>query len=219
MLISMNGPSLGHLSFYSARAQMIEWRLAKTTCIFPEGSMVLIVNPAQVLTLWAAVVAERQGYNWQESLSLGKAVATLTTQSKGEHIGNYASTEIAEETARKCKIGKNQFIELCGRNVPARRTKNGIRALSAGVEVDTVSVERYIADSFGEDLKAVTVAMRKLAHAHSKDDLQPAAYGLYEKFMPASASRSSGFNGHGKLDVEKIEACNPAAPSTAVPDK
>ena len=35
------------------------------------------INRAPVLTLWAAVVAERLGFDWQEALTLGRAVAGL----------------------------------------------------------------------------------------------------------------------------------------------
>jgi len=33
------------------------------------------INHAPVLPLWAAVVAQRLGFRWDESLSLGKALA------------------------------------------------------------------------------------------------------------------------------------------------
>ena len=39
----------------------------------PENT--ILINRAPVLTLWAAVVAERLGFTWAEALSLGKAVA------------------------------------------------------------------------------------------------------------------------------------------------
>ncbi len=45
------------------------------------------VNPAPVLTLWAAVVAECLGFDHDEALTLGKAVAGLTAQSKGQRLG------------------------------------------------------------------------------------------------------------------------------------
>ena len=33
------------------------------------------INRAPVLTLWPAVVAERLGFDWEEALTLGRAVA------------------------------------------------------------------------------------------------------------------------------------------------
>jgi hypothetical protein len=38
------------------------------------------INRALVLTLWAAIVAERLGFDEDEGLSLGKALAGLTAQ-------------------------------------------------------------------------------------------------------------------------------------------
>lgn len=38
------------------------------------------VNRAPVMTLWAAVVAERQGFNREEALTLGRAVAGLNEE-------------------------------------------------------------------------------------------------------------------------------------------
>ena len=42
----------------------------------------MLVNRAPVLTLWASVVAERLGFNRDESLNLGKAVAGLNAQAE-----------------------------------------------------------------------------------------------------------------------------------------
>ena len=44
------------------------------------------INRAPVLTSWAAVVAERLGFDREEALTLGKSVAGLTAQSKGQRI-------------------------------------------------------------------------------------------------------------------------------------
>ena len=44
------------------------------------------INRAPVLTLWAAVVAERFGFDRDEALSLAKAVAGLNAQSKGRRL-------------------------------------------------------------------------------------------------------------------------------------
>jgi hypothetical protein len=43
----------------------------------------ILINRAPALTLWATTVAERLGFDHNEALSLGKAVAGLTAQSKG----------------------------------------------------------------------------------------------------------------------------------------
>jgi hypothetical protein len=51
----------------------------------------ILINRAPVLTLWATTVAERMGFDRSEALSLGKAVAGLTAQSKGRHLGIFRS--------------------------------------------------------------------------------------------------------------------------------
>ncbi|NUM56349.1 MAG: hypothetical protein HUU46_22145 [Candidatus Hydrogenedentes bacterium] len=172
-------------------------------------SRTITVNRAPVLTLWAAVVAERIGYEWDEALSLGKAVAGLTAQSKGQHLGIYAKSDDAEKAAKKKRLGEHQFVELCGRNVPARRTKDGMRAMSGADEVDSESVQRYVIKSFGDNLEAVVAAMRKLASAHTKDDLQQKAFGLYEQFRPAVDYGVRGWGQKGKLDIDKIARLRP----------
>jgi len=43
----------------------------------------VMIYRAPVLTLWAAVVAEILGFNYNEALTLGRAVAGLNAYSKG----------------------------------------------------------------------------------------------------------------------------------------
>ena len=46
------------------------------------------INRAPVLTLWAAVVAERLGYERETALTLGKAVAGLNAAGEGRAAGH-----------------------------------------------------------------------------------------------------------------------------------
>ncbi len=64
------------------------------------------INRAPVLTLWAAIVAERLGYDRKESLTFGKAVAGLNAQSKGRRLGIYE--EKKDSGRRKIKRRKNK---------------------------------------------------------------------------------------------------------------
>jgi hypothetical protein len=45
------------------------------------------INRAPVLTLWAAVVAEQLGFDRDEALTLGRALAGLTAHTKGVRLG------------------------------------------------------------------------------------------------------------------------------------
>jgi hypothetical protein len=82
------------------------------------------INRAPVMTLWAAVVAERLGYDEETALTLGKAVAGLNAQSKGKKLGIYEekSEEEKEKETKKQKEDKTELVEIMGRGVPAIKT-------------------------------------------------------------------------------------------------
>lgn len=104
----------------------------------------LEINRAPVLTLWAAVVAERLGYDQAEALTLAKAVAGLNAQSKGRRLGIYEERK-DEPGDKEIKPGKEEqpvFIELMGRGVPAIKTPSGLRAAIKGEAIDPESVQR-----------------------------------------------------------------------------
>ena len=162
----------------------------------------ILINRVPVLTLWATAVAERQGYDWDESLSLGRAVALLTTQNKGEHYGEYEKASDEGEHPRKPSADSPQFIELCGRNVPINRTIKATRAMSGGKEVVPDEVQEYLADAFGDELTPALKAMRKLARSYSKDELQTKAIELFQLFSPKSGNK-------GSLDIGKIQQSVP----------
>src|SRR5512136_1072844 len=122
------------------------------------------INRAPVLTLWGAVVAERLGYNHDEALTLGKAVAGLTAQSKGQRLGIYtkAEAELDEKSGKKAKErkpGEELFIEVVGRRVPAVQTELGLRATAGGEEIKPASVERYLEKKFGGGLTEARAAL------------------------------------------------------------
>src|SRR5271170_6872342 len=91
------------------------------------------INRAPVLTLWAAVVAQRLGFNEDEALTLGKALAGLNAQAKGRRLGIFKPHEEKPIKAREKERGEEFWIEICGRPVPAKNTEAGIRAVSGAV--------------------------------------------------------------------------------------
>src|SRR5215213_9594857 len=131
------------------------------------------INRAPVLTLWAAIVAERLGYGKDTALTLGKAVAGLNAQSKGRKLGIYEekSDQDKKEEKKKEKEAKPEFIELLGRGIPAVKTSKGMRAAIQGDEIDPESVETYLKQKFKDDLKDARAAMEKLAKAHTPKQL------------------------------------------------
>ena len=90
-----------------------------------------MVNCALVLTLWAAVVAEVLGFENDEALTLGRAVAGLNAYSKGVSLGLLHPTpkEVPEQRRKMRKEG-TVTVDLLHRAMPAKHTDEGLRALS-----------------------------------------------------------------------------------------
>src|SRR5947209_1493950 len=134
------------------------------------------INRAPVLTLWAAVVAQRLGFDEDEALTLGKAVAGLNAQAKGRRLGIFKPHEEKPKKAREKERGERFLIEVLGRPVPATNTDDGIRAVRGSKPIDPDSVRRYLGDKFGDDLKAVRSAMQRLAKTNKPKELADHAY-------------------------------------------
>ena len=163
------------------------------------------INRAPVLTLWAAVVARRLGFDEDEALSLGKALAGLNAQSKGRRLGIFRPHEEKAKKAQEKERGERFRIEVLGRPVPATSTGNGIRAVRGGKPIDPGGVPRYLEGKFGDDLKAVRSAMQKLARAFKPRELAHDAFSLYEEFRPAVPEGVKGWGAKGELDLGLIE--------------
>ena len=166
------------------------------------------INRAPVLTLWAAIVAERLGYDRKESLTFGKAVAGLNAQSKGRRLGIYEEKKDAgeEKDKKEEKQAKLEFIEILGRGVPAIRTSQGLRAAIKGEQIDAETVQKYLMQKFGDDLDEVRMAMEALANAYTKKQLESEAYSLYEKFRPKIPEGTKGWGAKGELDLDFIRS-------------
>ena len=167
------------------------------------------INRAPVLTLWAAVVAERLGHDREAALTLGKAIAGLNAQSKGRRLGIYAPGEKGGATHAH-KPGPREAspgaVELMGRAVPAVKTREGLRAVHDGKPMSAESVERYLEEKFKDGLDAARDAMEALAKSLAPDDLAAQAFALYEHFRPEIPRGKRGWGAAGVLDLERIRA-------------
>lgn len=174
------------------------------------------INRAPVLTLWAAVVAERLGYDEDAALTLGKAVAGLNAQSKGRKLGIYEEkTEdetkedkpaLSKAEGKKEKEADLKFVELLGRGIPAIKTPNGLRAAEKGKPIHAESVQTYLENKFKDDLEDTRQAMQKLAKAFPPKQLEKKAYDLYEKFRPEIPEGKKGWGAKGELDLDYIRS-------------
>lgn len=162
------------------------------------------INRAPVLTLWATVVAERLGFDHDEALTLGRAVAGLNAYSKGKRLGLFAPSD--EELARKRteQPEKSFDVDLLGRAVPVLATADGLRALSKGKPDNPASVERYLKSKFGDHLAATEKAMADLALRFPPRELSAVAFQLYERFRPEIPEGVRGWGAAGELDLERI---------------
>lgn len=169
---------------------------------------VIEINRAPVLTLWAAVVAERLGYEPDAALTFGKAVAGLNAQSKGRMLGIYGPPKGGPEgePPKKVDLGEEFWVDVCGRGVPAKNTDAGIRAVVKEKPIDPESVRRYLNGKFGDSLEAARDAMAELAASLSPDEIAREAYGLYEEFRPSIPSGRRGWGAKGNLDLDHIRS-------------
>lgn len=164
------------------------------------------VNRAPVMTLWAAVVAQRLGFDKDEALTLGKAVAGLNAQSKGQRLGIYdrEMTDEARKAKRERQPEEQYMVALLGRAVPVMQTKYGVRAVNEGRPESPESVQHYLEKKFGEALPDVRAAMEELAKSMSPEELKRRAYDLYQEFRPEIPEGTRGWGAEGMLDLDKI---------------
>ncbi|MEO5617236.1 MAG: hypothetical protein ABIS67_05665 [Candidatus Eisenbacteria bacterium] len=168
----------------------------------------IAINRAPVLTLWAAVVAERLGFDRDEALTIGRAVAGLNAQAKGQRLGVFTAPrpDEAVKRARKPKAKTAEHVELLGRSVAVLHTPHGLRAAKDGEPDSPEAVERYLESKFGESLEAAREAMAKLARSFSTDQLGEQAFSLYEAFRPEIPAGVRGWGAKGVLDLAKVAA-------------
>lgn len=166
------------------------------------------INRAPVMTLWAAVVAERLGYDPDEALTIGKAVAGLNAQSKGRRLGIFEERAEPEklERPRKRPSGERAVVPMLGRPVSAVHTERGLRATADDRPIDPEGVRRYLEQKFGADLGAAREAMAALAASFEPRVLAARAYSLYVKFRPAIPEGTKGWGAAGELDLGLIES-------------
>jgi hypothetical protein len=164
------------------------------------------VNRAPVLTLWAAVVAERLGFERDEALTLGRALAGLTAHAKGVRLGLFEPSAPEEVRERRGRLAEGERLEvhLMGRTIPVVRTPEGLRALAKDQPTKPESVERYLQSKFGEALGKARIAMEALAGSLPPAELARRAFRLYEEFRPIVPSGEAGWGKAGTLDLDKV---------------
>ena len=164
------------------------------------------INRAPFLTLWASVVARRLGFEEDEALTLGRAVAGLTAQSKGRRLGIYtpSSDEGRERLREKRERIGAETVELMDRAIPCVRTPDGLRALSGASPTEPESVRKYLAGRFKENLPLVETKLIELAAIFDPAELDREAMSIYMRLRPNVPKGREGWGQAGLLDTDKL---------------
>lgn len=164
------------------------------------------INRAPVLTLWGDIVAEHLGYDRDAALTLGRAVAGLNAQSKGQrlHLFEKPAAPSPAEVRRRERKPKQARVPLLGRSVPVVQRSEGLRAVAGGRPVKPAAVERYLEQKFGSALADARAAMDELASAYEPEELARRAYDLYEQFRPDVPAGARGWGAKGTLNLDAI---------------
>src|SRR3954453_17996859 len=81
------------------------------------------INRAPVLTLWAAVVAERLGFDRGTALTLDQAVGGFSACANGVSLGIIEpKPELVRERGERLAEGERLHVDRLGRAVPVVRT-------------------------------------------------------------------------------------------------
>jgi hypothetical protein len=160
------------------------------------------VNRAPVLTLWAAVVAERLSYPPETALSLASAVAGTAARAKARRLG------LAEEHAGDppaSPSGPGRTVRLLGRGIAVVETPDGLLAAEPdGKPARPGAVAAYIARAFGDRLAEVRAAMEALAAGLDPEELNRTGFRLYEAFRPEVPPDVTGWGAKAVLDLSRI---------------
>lgn len=168
------------------------------------------VNRAPVLTLWAAVVAERLGHAPDTALSLGSAVAGTAAHAKARRLGLVEDRHRAAGEGQGPGRPDGAVARLLGREIALVET-DGLRlALGRdGRPAPAAPVRAYLRRAFGDRLGQVRGAMEGLAARLPAEDLNRIGFRLYEAFRPDVPAGLRGWAAKGELRLERIHAATP----------
>jgi hypothetical protein len=161
------------------------------------------VNRAPVLTLWAAVVAERLGHPADTAFSLASAVAGTAARAKARRLGIAEEREGAPRQAGT--PARRRTVHLLGRDVPvAEHQGTTLAADGEGKPAPAAPVQAYVARAFGARLAEVRAAMEELAARLPPEELNRTGFRLYEAFRPEVPEGARGWGAKGELHLERI---------------
>ena len=167
------------------------------------ASVPIRVNRAPVLTLWAAIVAERLGHPPATALSLASALAGTAAQAKARRIGLATGTEPTPG-----RPGRTE--RLLGRDIPVTESDGVVLAADAGgLPARPEPVEAYVTRAFGPSLPEVRAAMAALTERVPPEELNRIGFRLYEAFRPEVPDGVAGWGAKSVLRLDRIRDAVP----------
>lgn len=166
------------------------------------------VNRAPVLTLWAAIVAERLGHDADAAITLGRAVAGSSARVKARAIGlaeQHDGGDMRDAAKQAIRPAPRQTVHLLGRDVPVVEQRGSRYALDGDKPASPRPAHAYVERAFGERLPAVRQAMEWLAASLPPDELNRTGFRLYEHFRPEVPAGVKGWGAKGVLDLQRIK--------------
>jgi hypothetical protein len=98
-----------------------------------------------------------------------------------------------------------RFLTPLSRQIPARNTEAGIRAVKGTQVIEPEGGQRYLESKVADDLGQVRAAMQALARSYPPKELAQAAFHLYERFRPRIPEGAKGWGTKGDLGLGVIE--------------
>jgi hypothetical protein len=160
------------------------------------------VNRAPVLTLWAAVVAERLGHPPDTAYSLASHIAGTAARAKARRLG---IAEEGEGPREKAGLRQREAVHLLGRDVAMTHDEDGVVLADAGDgrPAPAAPPQAYVAKAFGKRLDEARDAMRDLAASLAPEELNRVGFRLYEHFRPDVPADAKGWGTKGELHLER----------------
>lgn len=162
------------------------------------------VGRPPVLVLWATTVAERLGFDKDEALTLGRAVARAHSQGpdakpspnqlepspRAQPVGNRpkillgSNPDMVRWLRDDLRQGEVLEVELMQHTLQILRTSGGFRAIAKTQPIKPETVKRYLGAKFGDEMVRVSTAMTVLAASLPCHELSGRARELYEMLRP-----------------------------------
>lgn len=165
------------------------------------------VNRAPVLTLRAAVVAERLGHLPDTALSLASAVAGTAARAKARRLGVAEERDRDADAAGPAAAKHRPTARLLGREIGLTLDADGVvLAEGDGKPAPAAPVLAYVTRAFGARLPEVREAMEALAAWYEPEELNRVGFRLYEHFRPDVPPDVRGWGARSSLHLERIRS-------------